>query len=504
MPESNQQPDYGLLRINYDPAHPKLEHFTSAMAFAAALSAPSRTRPVPWPADATPVPAPLTPPPLETDALPKADVLLVTWTVAEAQAMATLLTPGVPIESWYEYRRKVSDYIPKVTGFPRKLPPFNDPKHPRYYHSLGIYYLTQLRGKRVLCFKSGLHMDYDGPALPLRDLWNQLLDEVAPSHVVTTGTGGGIGANVLLGDVVVAKHTRFDCTTNFVQQPFAQSSYATSRLPGKLTAPMTDAILKPNAVRIVESGAPTHPDKRPVFFFDGNAAIADPTIVSTDFFAFDTTTNDARLQGLGNVCDMGDAVLGLVLQTRTTPPAWYAIRNASDPQIDGSLPPEQRSKEAYNYYTHFGPFTSANSVIACWSLIYQLFPADAAPKLAAKPEAAFLSGATLPTPGIAGPTPDVNETLLQIAGGTKYENRPVQAADLPSATTAALGAYLTGINVDLDTATIEYRQLTFVDSWAKRQTLYFADVSYDGPEVFRGTYLYSGQQQVAKKEFVSS
>jgi len=53
-------------------------------------------------------------------------------------------------------------------------------------------------------------------------------------------------------------------------------------------------------------------------------------IVTTDFFGFDDSTDHFGLQGLGRVCEMGDAMVGQALQAF---PAikWYAIRNASDP-----------------------------------------------------------------------------------------------------------------------------------------------------------------------------
>lgn len=59
--------------------------------------------------------------------------------------------------------------------------------------------------------------------------------------------------------------------------------------------------------------------------------------VTTDFFAFDDSTNSYGLNGLGTAVEMGDAVLGLVIEKMgASAPRWAAIRNASDPQIDSS------------------------------------------------------------------------------------------------------------------------------------------------------------------------
>ena len=66
----------------------------------------------------------------------------------------------------------------------------------RYYHILGLYFPCTIQGRRVLLFKSGLHLDYDGPQFPVRRLMSEIAQAVEPRVFITTGTGGGIGANV--------------------------------------------------------------------------------------------------------------------------------------------------------------------------------------------------------------------------------------------------------------------------------------------------------------------
>ena len=64
------------------------------------------------------------------------------------------------------------------------------------------------------------------------------------------------------------------------------------------------------------------------------------SVVTTDFFGFDTSDNHYKLQGLGDVSEMGDAILGLVASGMgKSAPRWLAIRNVSDPQIkaEGTL-----------------------------------------------------------------------------------------------------------------------------------------------------------------------
>jgi hypothetical protein len=160
------------LRLNYDPESPQ-KRFKEAGVEAAFLSESERLPGmVPWPAATKPTPAPLHPAPAASDDLSKFkgyDAVVVTWTAAEAAALAALFTPGFPVSQWYEYRHNVQSYIPLVTG---GMAPFNDKSADmtRYYQSLGLYFPCRIGKARVLLMKSGLHLDYDGPACPLRKM----------------------------------------------------------------------------------------------------------------------------------------------------------------------------------------------------------------------------------------------------------------------------------------------------------------------------------------------
>ena len=353
------------LRLNYDPENPQAR-FRSA-GVAAALRATSERLPTvpPWPAHATPVAAPLPKPPAETDDLSrfkgKIDAVVVTWTAAEAAALASLFTPGHLPSVWYEYRHDVASYIPLVTG---GRAPFNDRQADmaRYFHSLGLYYPCQIGKARVLLFKSGLHLDYDGPKMPVRKLMSEIATAVGPKVFITTGTGGGIGKDVALGDVIIAAHTKFFCTTQFKNAPFAKAAYKTSPLPAGALAAITPALTRVNAARVKGGRA------EPKFWSTAEAAI-----VTTDFFGFDDSTDHYGLQGLGQACDMGDAMVGDALQGQPDL-KWYAIRNASDPQMpnpSGDMATAEH--EAGLIYSDYGAFTTAASVIATWAVITATF-----------------------------------------------------------------------------------------------------------------------------------
>jgi nucleoside phosphorylase len=348
------------LYLNYDPEFPQ-ERFRAA-GYEAALKSSTGRLPstVPWPEASKPIAAPLAKTPNEADDLAKFegyDAIVVTWTAAEAAALATMFVPDYLPSRWYEYRHGVADYVPLVTG---GTAPFNDKQSDmaRYYHSLGLYFPCTVGKARVLLFKSGLHLDYDGPHFPVRKLMAELAATVRPKLFITTGTGGGIGDQVALGDVVIAAHVKFDCTTQFKQQSWATASYPTAALPGGALDAITPDLTRINAARVV--GARSVPK----IWSGGETAI-----VTTDFFGFDDSTNYYKLQGLGQACDMGDAMVANALQ-QFPDLCFYAIRNASDPQIpDPSGDIQAAKQQAGEIYSKYGAFTTAASAIASWAVI---------------------------------------------------------------------------------------------------------------------------------------
>jgi len=353
------------LRLNYNPEAPQ-QRFKAAGVETATLSMSERLPGVvPWPAATKPTPAPLNPAPAESDDLSKFqgyEAVVVTWTAAEAAALASLCTPGHPTTTWYEYRHNVQSYIPLVTG---SQAPFNDTQADmvRYYHSLGLYFPCRIGNARVLLIKSGLHLDYDGPQYPVKKLIAEIVQAVKPKLFITTGTGGAIGKKVELGDVVLAGHARFDCTQQFQHEPWASSSYQTSSLPAGALDAITPALTRVNAARVV--GGRSTPKMW---------AAPQDTIVTTDYFGFDDSTDHFKLQGLGQCCDMGDAMVGNAMQ-QFPGVKWHAIRNASDPQIpnpSGNI--DKAREQSTQIYSKYGVFTSAASVIATWAVIQASFP----------------------------------------------------------------------------------------------------------------------------------
>lgn len=338
--------------LNYDPA---------AHQFMGAELGVALPKPVPWPKGMEPVAAPLANPPADTEDLSKFegyDAIIVTWTAAEASALAALLSPGHTTADWYNYRHNVeTNYVHQVTG-PRA--PFNDHAKDmaKYYHSLGLYFPCKIGKMKVLLFKSGLHLAYDGPKTPVEALMAELASVVKPKIFITTGTGGGIGKDVVLGDVIIAGTVKFDCKQQFAKEKWAADKFTTAKLPGGTLKLLMPALTSVNASRIANA----RPE--PKYWIGTNDAI-----VTTDFFAYDDSTNHYQLQGLGQCCDMGDAMVAKALH-QFPDIKFYAIRNASDPQIPNpSKDMKTAGKTAASIYARFGGLTTAASVLACWAII---------------------------------------------------------------------------------------------------------------------------------------
>jgi nucleoside phosphorylase len=346
-------PDLARHIITFDPDQPSNRLFSAV---------PTEARPglatIPWPAGLAPETVTPAQAPSPAHALPKADVLVVTWTVAEAKALADVLTPGVPSTSWYRYRHRFDTYVPNIRkGAPALAS-----------DCLGVYHQCRIGQRSVVCMKSDLHLSQDGPKLPVRALWRQIIEETGAKLVITTGTAGGIGAQTLLGDVIVTKSVQFDCKKTFAKSPFAKATYTDGALDGASAGRFTTAdesLIPVNATNLPAAS------RTPRIV---QASATDPaTVLTTDFFAFDDTTDSYKLREYNphaHAVEMGDAVLGLVCaEDLANPPRWAIVRNASDPQIDGSAPLKEQAQQAAHIYEKYGYWTTVGSAIGCWALI---------------------------------------------------------------------------------------------------------------------------------------
>ena len=285
--------------------------------------------------------------------LPQADVLLVTWTVDEGHALSRVLTPGK--DSRDDYRPYTHNFAKLSRKMRRGCPALLAKR-------LGTYWTTTIGKTSVVVFKSDSHMSQDGPQLPNQDVWQQIITEVRPKLVLTTGTAGGIGKQFEVGDVIVSPIVRFDCLSKFKKEPFHDAHF-TSTAAKRTHFATARALFKTNAAQL-----PKDNTRLPKIINVPTTALGS-SVVTTDFFGFDTSDNHYHLQGLGDVSEMGDAVLGLVAGRMSHPPRWLAVRNVSDPQIKSVGTLKEQTILAAQIYKGFGRWSSVCSAIACWALI---------------------------------------------------------------------------------------------------------------------------------------
>lgn len=302
--------------------------------------------PIPWPDGLAPAAQPTQR--TGRGGIPQCDVLVITWTAAEAMALADVLTPNVKSADWIAYAEDWGKYEPQLTG--------RSPA--KFSRRLGSFWMTKIGELSVCCFKSELHPATDGPTLPTAQLAAQLAAESDARLVITTGTAGGAGNGTLLGDVCVATAVHADFTTRLAHHPWSQQQWP--------TAPVTasqQVMLDHAAVLFAANSGHLPSAPRAPMVWDGH-------VVSTDFFAFDATDDHYRLRAYDpaiRAVEMDDAAVAYGVLNLTGPPQFASVRNASDPVMpDGS---EASARQASDIYRRYGYWTTANSAIVTWALI---------------------------------------------------------------------------------------------------------------------------------------
>ncbi len=347
--------DFQRELIDFDSDGPEGAAF---LAFSTATGL-SRFTEIPWPKGLAPV-ADKKARTGRAGALPKADVLVVTWTMDEGHALSRVLTPG---------KDSRNDYVSYTHNFKTISKKMRRGCPALVAGRLGAYWTATIGGKRVVVFKSDSHLSQDtvkkqpvaGQTLPNEDLWAQIIAEVAPALVITTGTAGGIGKTCEVGDVVVSPWVRFDGKKWLKKPPYAMAHFRDGAPPRKYLA-KAKALFKANAGQL-----PKDNTRAPRIVVSNGLPAA---VLTTDFFGFDTSNDFYGLQHLGAVSEMGDAVLGLVASRmgKRAPP-WVAVRNVSDPQIKSEGTIQQQAKTAATIYKGYGRWSSVCSAIVCWALI---------------------------------------------------------------------------------------------------------------------------------------
>lgn len=316
---------------------------------------------VPWPDGMAPEPVGVVP---DGESLPPADVLIVTWTTDEGHALSRVLTPGfdsLPPAAGAGGGGHGGFWKPYVKNYD-KIAAHMNPHAParQNYHRLGTYWAATVGDRKVTLFKSDSHFSRDGArdllSTPNRTVWEQIIEDTNPAWVITAGTAGGIGPAAQVGDVVVSRFVTYDPGgADPALEPFAcptDAPHGQFETASRLFAANSQFLPSTNAraPQIIRAGS------------------TQTGVLTTADFEYDDTANTFHLKGKGDVCEMGDAVLGSVCQSLgAAAPNYVAVRNVSDPEVDSSDP--DAGKLANYIYEHFGRWSSVCSSIVCWGIV---------------------------------------------------------------------------------------------------------------------------------------
>ncbi|MFY9926502.1 MAG: hypothetical protein WAK82_00715 [Streptosporangiaceae bacterium] len=187
--------------------------------------------------------------------------------------------------------------------------------------------------------------------------------ETRAKLVISTGTAGGAGMDVVLGDFCVATAVHADCSTRLAGHPWSQEEWATTVLSGEqqemLGSNVLPALLAANAGQLPKEYAPRAPQA-----WYGHT-------VSTDQFAYWTEDDEpfhlSAYDPLIKMVEMDDFAVMFGVLGMTGAPMVASVRNASDPPLaTGSA---ANLKLAEEIYEKWGALTTVSSAIGCWALI---------------------------------------------------------------------------------------------------------------------------------------
>jgi hypothetical protein len=335
--------------------------------------------------------------PITTAVGQSVDVLVILYTDPETSALLEVFTGDsswTPVrkKAWNAYGHNFAEIKPKIEGIDG-----NDALKAGYF---GYLSLMTIGASKVALYKTELHPKANGPQLPFIPVIAQLVGELSPKLVISTGTAGAVGSKLNCGDVTITNAARFHCRQTYAGYPkinsltashgqitnsatvkgayveYAAANFTKLSLPGlqqcyaKIGTQSQYSFLKKNtaACSIYVQGANPVPGPEPM------------DIVSADYLTVDDSNDSEGLEQLGIMNDTDDAFAFYAIDT--LPAAgrakWLSVRNASEPQIVAAPFPPGTSQTvivdtlkgiAGAIYGVYQYCTTLNSAFACWGVI---------------------------------------------------------------------------------------------------------------------------------------
>jgi hypothetical protein len=296
-----------------------------------------------------------TPDKTKVSAAPKADFLIITWTAAEAQAMALVFGKGQ-----YKFSGEHDNNFTPLL-FSDLTKPADETYHAYFFHAT-------VNGRSVVCMKSEFHPKVQPSETTL--FFERLTGTSSSRNVgtmITSGTSGGIWEKLDLGDVVVTSAARFGMTMTKEQQALkfkgitnivgghAPSGY------GNWYDYVNAEILKQdqclNSGLISSGGRKAASGSPSIYYKAAGSSLTD--VVTNSRISDDECGRIATYRTLGATLDENDAYVASALKAVAFT-NWVSIRNVSD------LPCATSSDDQYD---RFGYCSSICGAYAIWAFI---------------------------------------------------------------------------------------------------------------------------------------
>jgi|GEM_PF-496386 len=373
---------------------------TDAFALAAMRESPVIVDPpkVPWPAGLAPTPVALGSfSPGEKISGPlkvKADALIILYTELETRALLGVFTGD---NAWSAARQK--KWCGYAHGFDMIKPIIANIGSDNGLKDGLFGYLSAVKigTKTVVLYKSELHPKQNGNKLPFVPVIQQLVSELEPDVVISTGTAGAIGSHVNCGDVAVTTSARFHVRDQYPTEPqidtlsagktalkssfavdpkylnFAAENFTKLSLDG--LAKCHTELEKAPGYSFVKQNT-----QAPKIYVNAPAGGSQPmAVVSADYLTVDDSNDSEGLQPLGIMNETDDAFAFYAIgKIPGKKPPWVSVRNASEPQIDAKPFPSGTSQQeiirtlgntAGRIYGIYQYCTTLNSAFACWGVV---------------------------------------------------------------------------------------------------------------------------------------
>ena len=322
--------------------------------------------------------------------LPKADVVVMTWTSAEWSAFDHVFVNSTSTR--YPDDR---DWEHAWHTYSRNAPKSDDES--KYTPLWGLYRLVEItttrrKKLRVLLFKCDTHLAYAPWLQGLAQMTAQILDETEASWIWSIGTAGGSRESENLGDVIITNSGTFklkapeNLKSGLNNKTFAGKGFPSTKLfstvqknlffdmTSVVTWPSLETMLhdmqkKDSSANGLTVDALVNPPLDPKNLKQSRIVPKEHTpLLTTDFYYIADGTDAAKYA----VLEMDDSVIAYVALQKKRQFAF--ARNISDPIVPSkangkAIPYDTRKNWSGEIYQNFGLYTSFNGALATWAAV---------------------------------------------------------------------------------------------------------------------------------------